>query len=345
MPTNNYHKNNFSFRQSTKLLKDKMTLSSGVILSAETSKNRPGAGYYNNPLTGLYLFARDRDFNSYKDSYAVFNPERNMDKMNWYSTEEKQNNPYWEINKNPKLQTYKRIIANAKLSYEIVENLRFEVRGNIDYNSIVRDYRYAAAGNSVSVSPNGTWNYSKYTDQSIYADGILTYNKNFGDFSVNALAGLSYQKNIFGDGMAVNNGTTALQYPNVFTFANMPFNVIFNNQVTGVVDYSKTIKQGAFANLSIGYKDFFFLDIAGRNDWASTLAGTGNQSYFYPSVGGSAIISQMFNLPQFISLLKVRASFSQTANEVPYNVVEPLATIGGAGTPDGIGGNKHLLPT
>ncbi|RRB13384.1 SusC/RagA family TonB-linked outer membrane protein [Larkinella knui] len=334
LPTNTYTKHNFSFRQSTKLLKDKITVSSGIILSSEVSKNRPGAGYYNNPLTGLYLFARDRDFNSYKNNYAVFNPDRNMDKMNWYSTEEKQNNPYWEINKDPKLQTNKRIIANAKLSYEIAENLRFEVRGNIDYNNVLDDKRYAAGGNSVSVSPNGTWSYNKYTDQSLYTDGILTYTKNFGNISLNALAGLSYQKNTFYDGLSVGNGTVALQYPNVFTFANMPYNVIFSNDGR----YSNTIKQGAFANLSLGFKDFLFLDLAGRNDWASTLALTGNQSYFYPSVGGSAVISQMLNLPQAISFLKVRASFSQTANEVPYNVVNPQNSIGGAGGPTGIGG-------
>ena len=334
MPTNTYNKNNFSFRQSTKLLKDKITLSSGVILSAETSKNRPGAGYYNNPLTGLYLFARDRDFSSYKNDYAIFNKDRNMMKMNWYSTEEKQNNPYWELYKNPKLQTYKRIIANMKLAYNITENLRFEVRGNIDYNNVLDDKRYAAGGNSVSVSPNGKWDYRKYTDQSVYADGILTYNKNFGAFSLNALAGLSYQKNTYRDGISVNNGTVSLQYPNIFTFANMPYNVSF----TGLSDYSNIIKQGAFANLSLGFKDFIFLDLAGRNDWASTLANTGNESYFYPSIGASVVLSQMFNMPEAISLLKVRASFTQTANEVPYNVVKPLSTIGGAGTPDGIGG-------
>lgn len=334
MPTNTYQKNNFSFRQSTKLLKDKMTISSGVILSAEESKNRPGAGYYNNPLTGLYLFARDRDFNDYKTNYAVFNKDRNMDKMNWYSTEEKQNNPYWELNRNPKLQSYKRLIANVKLSYDIIENLRFDVRANIDYNNVLDDKRYAAAGNSVSVSPNGTWAYTRYTDQSIYSDGILTYNKSFGDFSLTALAGLSYQKNKYNDGMTVNNGTVSLQYPNVFTFSNMPYNVIFYNHP----DYSNTIKKGAFANLSLGFKDFLFLDLAGRNDWASTLALTGNQSYFYPSIGGSAVLSQILNLPQAISLLKVRASFSQTANEVPYNRVLPLSAIGGAGGPSGIGG-------
>lgn len=334
LPTNTYHKNNFSFRQSTKLLKEKITISSGVILSAEKSKNRPGAGYYNNPLTGLYLFARDRDFASYKQNYAVFDSTRNMPKMNWYSTEEKQNNPYWELNKNPKLQTYNRLIANVKLSYDILDNLKFEVRGNMDYNNVLDDKRYAAGGNSVSVSPNGKWAYARYTDQSIYTDGILSYNTSFGQFSVNALAGLSYQKNRYFDGMAVDNGTVALQYPNVFTLANMPYNVIIRNHP----DFSNTIKKGAFANISLGFKDFLFLDIAGRNDWASTLALTGNQSYFYPSIGGSAIISQMFTMPEAISLLKVRASFSQTANEVPYNTVQPLSSIGGAGTPDGIGG-------
>jgi hypothetical protein len=56
--------------------------------------------------------------------------------------------------------------------------------------------------------------------------------------------------------------------------------------------------------LSLGYKDFLFLDLAGRNDWASTLALTGNQSYFYPSIGGSAVISQMLDLPKAISFLE-----------------------------------------
>jgi hypothetical protein len=249
-----------------------------------------------------------------------------MDKMNWYSTEEKQNNPYWELNKDPKVATSKRVIANVKLSYQIFENLRFEIRGNIDYNDMLRDYRYAADGNSVSVSSNGSWAYTKYTDQSVYTDGILTYNKNFGNFSLNALAGLSYKKNIFNDGMNVSNGpTNPLQYPNFFTFANIPNNVMFNQTI------NRTIKQGGFVNATVGFKNFLFLDLAGRNDWASTLALTGNQSYFYPSVGASAIVSEMIKLPEVISFLKLRASFTQTANEVPFNTVNPWNSIGGTG--------------
>lgn len=333
MPTSSYHKNNFSFRHSTKLLNDKITISSGVILSSEVSRNRPGAGYHNNPLTGLYLFARERDFNSYKENYALFNPDRNLYQMNWYSTEEKQNNPYWEINKNPKLLSSKRIIANARISYDIFENLKFEVRGNMDYNNALDDKRYAAAGNPVSVSPNGTWNYAKYTDQSVYTDGIFTYNRNFGKLSLNALAGLIYQENKYYDGMTVNNGTVSLQYPNLFTYANMPYNVMFNEDAR----YSKIAHRGALANLSVGFKDFLFLDLTGRNDWDSVLKHIGSRSNLNPSIGVSAIVSQVVQLPTVISFLKMRASLSQTTNDVSQVIVKPSVTIGGAGGPGGPG--------
>ncbi|UAY57477.1 SusC/RagA family TonB-linked outer membrane protein [Arachidicoccus terrestris] len=321
MPTNTYSKNQFSFNQSTKLLGDKIVLTSNVMFTSEKSHNRPGAGYYNNPLTGLYLFARDRDFEMYKQHYSIFDSVRNMPKMNWYSTEEKQNNPFWELNSDFKLQTSNRAIASIKAAYAIDDHLSLQVRGNIDYNDVLIDNRYAANGNAVSVSPNGTWAYTRYNDKSLYTDGILTYNNSFGALSINALAGLSYQKNIFNDGMNVNNGTTSLRYPNFYSFSNMPSNVTFNKTI------SKTIKQGAFTDVTLGLNDYLFLDVAVRNDWASTLALTGNQSYLYPSVGLSAILSQMLKLPRAISYLKVRGSLTQTANEVPFNTVNPQSRV------------------
>jgi len=286
----------------------------------------------NNPLTGLYTFARDKDFASYKENYQVFDQGRNLYKQSWYSTYEFQNNPYFELNNNSKLATNNRVIANLKLSYDIMNHVKFETRANIDYNDVLYDNRYAAGGNSVSVSPNGSWSYSKYKDQSLYADAILTYNNNFGNFSLTGLLGASYQNNTFGEGMNVANGTIPLQYPNFFSFSNMPYNVIFNSTI------NKTVKQGVFASANIGYKEVLFLDVSARNDWASTLALTGNQSYLYPAFGLSAVISQMIQLPEAISYLKVRASNSKTGNEVPFNVVNPWNSIGGAGGPSGIGG-------
>ncbi|NQX56630.1 SusC/RagA family TonB-linked outer membrane protein [Pedobacter panaciterrae] len=332
VPTSTYNKHNVTLSQETKLFDDKVTLSGNVRFSNEKSKNRPGAGYYNNPLTGLYLFARERDFADYKTNYQVFNTERNLYKQNWYSTEEKQNNPYWELYNDPKLSTSNRVIASAKASYAFLPHFKFDVRGNIDYNDRLLDYRYAAGGNSVSVSSNGTWNYTKYNDKALYGDAILSYDNTFGKFSLNGVVGGSIQDYTFNDGMTFANGTTPLQYPNFFSFANLPYNLVINQT------YSRVQKQGLFANASLGFKDMLYVDLAGRNDYASTLATTGNDSYFYYSAGVSAIISQMVTMPTEINFLKLRASTSQVGNEVPYNIVNPGNVIGGAGGPNGIGG-------
>jgi hypothetical protein len=193
------------------------------------------------------------------------------------------------------------------------------------------DKRYASAGNAVSVSPNGTWNYAKYTDQSIYTDGIFTYSKSLGKFSLNGLAGLSYQENIYYDGMTVNNGSISLQYPNIFAVTNLPSNVMVNNDAR----YHKIAKKSAFTNLTIGFKDILFLDLAGRNDWDPILKRVRQQSNFNPSIGGSAIVSHVIQLPTFISFLKIRASFSQTTHDVSQILVQPSVAIAGPGGPYG----------
>lgn len=326
IPTSTYNKHNVTFSQETKLLDDKLTLSGNVRFSYEKSKNRPGAGYYNNPLTGLYLFARERNFDDYKTNYQIFDATRNLFKQNWYSSEEKQNNPYWELNMDPKLSTSNRVIATAKASYAFLPHFKFDVRGNIDYNDRLLDYRYAAGGNSVSVSSNGTWNYAKYNDKALYSDAILSYDNTFGKLSLNSVFGGSIQDYTFNDGMTFSNGNIPLQYPNFFSFANLPTNVPVNQT------YSRVQKQGLFANASLGFKDMIYLDLAGRNDWASTLANTGNDSYFYYSAGLSAIISQMVTMPEEISFLKLRASTSKVANEVPYNTVSPNNIVNGNNT-------------
>ena len=332
IPTNKYNKNNLSFNQSTKLFENKVSVSSNVMVTDERSVNRPGAGYYNNPLTGLYLFPRERDFASYKENYQVLDKDRNIYKMNWFSTEEKENNPFWELYKNSKTSQTTRAIVNTKLSWDISGHLKLEARGSADFAEKVYENKYYAGSNQVSVSMNGKWQYQKFTDKSIYGDAILSYNNAFGNVKVSGILGGSYQHNIFYDGIAVDNGSSLLMYPNLFSFLNIPYNVPVNPTI------NKSIKQGVFGNVQLGYKDLLFLDLSGRNDWASTLALTGNESYFYPSVGLSVLVSQMVKLPSVISFAKIRGSWSKTANEVPFDVVEPWNTISGTGGPDGPAG-------
>lgn len=325
-PTNKYQRNNFMFKQSTKLFNDKVTVSSNVMFSDEKTENRMAAGYYLNPLTGLYMFPRDRDFADLKENYQVFDETRNMDVMNWFVTDHHQSNPYWIINREPREDRTKRIIASMDINYEITEKLSFSVRGNYDYADKTFDRQHSGSSNTTNVHPNGTWEYRDYTDELAYTDGILRYNDTFGDFSLDLVAGASYQKTVYGKGVSAPGGAqNGLVYPNQFYFQNLDR----NTQVSSTIG-SELIKQAIFANAAIGWKDMVFLDISGRNDWASSLAGTGNDSYFYPAIGATWIFSETFDMPSFINFGKIRASNSTVGNEVPYNRVNPTNRINSA---------------
>jgi outer membrane receptor protein involved in Fe transport len=296
------------------------------MLTDEATQNRNGAGYYLNPLTGLYFFPRDKNFASYAQNYQTFDKERNMYLQNWFVNDHMQSNPYWIINNEKKEDLTKRLIANVMIDYKILENLRLQVRGDYDFAVKSFEQKNKAGSNYTNVHPNGSWIYQKYTDELIYTDAILTYNKKFGDVSLNALAGTSYQKSKFGVGVSVNTGTLGLRYPNEFSFQNIATNVLVNSTYG-----SSLIKEALFSNVQIGFKEMVFLDLSGRNDWASSLYGTGNDSYFYPSFGLTGLLNQMVNLPKFISFSKLRASYAIVANEVPFNTVMPNNTITATG--------------
>ncbi|MCK4989376.1 MAG: TonB-dependent receptor, partial [Bacteroidales bacterium] len=180
--------------------------------------------------------------------------------------------------------------------------------------------------NQTNVHANGAWDYRDYTDELWYTDGILSYNDNFGDVSLTALAGASYQNSVYGHGVSVNTQSNGLLYPNEFMFQNVPDNVSINSTLG-----SKLVKQAIFANVTLGVKEMVFLDLSARNDWASSLALTGNDSYFYPAAGLTFLIHNMVQLPELISFAKLRGSYTYVGNEVPFNRVDPENTINAGG--------------
>ena len=329
-PGNEYGKNNLSFKQSTKFFNDKVKVTSNVILAQEKTDGRNRAGYYNNPLTGLYWFPRNLDFYNYKDNYRIFDESRNIYRMNWDEViggaDHLQSNPYWILNEEKQEDQTNRVITSLNIDYDITNHFKFQIRGNYDYAVKKFETQRKAGGNTTTVAPNGNWLYEKYDDTSTYLDGILSYNNNFGGFSFTALGGATYQKTVFGNGVRVNPPAAQDQLfvPNEFFFDNLlgpPVKI--ESRLTSRVE-----KQSLFANTTIGYKEMVFLDLAGRNDWASTLALTGNDSYFYPSAGLTFILSEMFTMPEAISFAKIRGSFANIGNEVPYNTLFPRHEIG-----------------
>jgi len=328
IPNFKYQKNNVTFKQSTKLLDDKMTISSNMILTDEQTANRGPSGYYLNPLTGLYMFPRQKDFNSFRTNYELFNDAANMYVQNWFVNDHHQSNPYWILNKQPKEDRIRRAITSLKLEYQITEKLSFQARASYDFSNKSYEQQHAATSNATNTGANGRWDYKRFNDELFYSDGIFTFNDELGDnLSLTAIAGASIQKTIFGDGVNVSSGNDGLLfYANEFNFQNLPTNV----QVLSTLS-SRVEKQAVFGNVVLGFKNFLFLDVSGRNDWASTLALTGNESYFYPSFGLSAIISQMITLPEVISFAKLRASSATVGNEVPFNRINPANSITASG--------------
>ena len=322
-PRNHYQRNNFTFKQSTKLFNDKLTVTSNVLFTSEKTENRNPAGYYLNPLTGLYMFPRERNFADFKENYQVFDETRNMNVMNWFVTDHHQSNPYWIVNRQPREDRTRRVIASLDLSYEFNDKLSLSVRGNYDYAKRTFDQQHSGTSNTTNVHPNGTWEYRDYTDELTYGDAILRYSDEWGDFSLDLVAGGSYQKTVYGNGIQLNESANfGLVYPNQFLMQNLAPNVPVISTLN-----SQLIKQAVFANAAVGWKDMVFLDLSGRNDWASTLAGTGNDSYFYPMIGATWILTETFDIGNFVNFAKLRASTTTVGNEVPFNRVNPQNTI------------------
>jgi len=84
--------------------------------------------------------------------------------------------------------------------------------------------------------------------------------------------------------------------------------------------------QSLFGTAQVGFKDYLFLDVTGRNDWSSTLAYTNSMSsgFFYPSVGLTAVLSDMIEMPEWVNLGKVRGAWSKVGNDLPMYISNPL---------------------
>jgi TonB-linked SusC/RagA family outer membrane protein len=324
IPNNKYGKNNVSFKQSTKLLNDKLILGSNVMLASELVNNRNIAGYYLNPLTGLYNFPRERNWLDYKNNYKYFDETRNMYLQNVYVIDHHLSNPYWIVNMEPQEEKIRRLITTLSAEYKFTDNFSLIARGTYDYVDFDRTQKDYAGSNVTNVSQNGRYVFANRTDSKNYADALLKYDNTLGKLNIIGYAGTSYSQHKW-NGMGADNGTNNLLYPNVFSTQNYPTNTVIS-------EYGgETILQSVYASATVGYNDMFYVDLSGRNDWSSTLIGTEDgASYFYPSVGVVALLDNIFKLPEFISFMKIRASSAQAAKEVPWNSIRSDNSISGA---------------
>lgn len=310
-PTNKLSRNNITFKETGHFLNDKLTAEADVNYINQTINNTPLSGFYFNPLTGLYLFPRGKDLQQYKNTFEVFDPARRLMTQNWPFSEDVQQNPWWIINRNPNTLDRNRLLMNASLKYEVNKWLNITARGSMDrINDVFEQKVYA--GTISQLSPlSGVYVYSNTTTNQQYGDLLANFNIPVGDkIRITGVLGGSI-RDVVTKGEKFNSGQDGLNIPNVFVIQNFK---TLNPLNSGTLQENHSQVQSVFGSANISYKDWAYLDLTARNDWASNLAFTPSGSYFYPSVGLNVILSQVAKLPAFISFAKIRGSFAQVGN-------------------------------
>jgi TonB-linked SusC/RagA family outer membrane protein len=316
VPGNSLKKNNFGVRQTAKFFDDKLIFSANANYTSQTIANKPVNGFYFNPLTGVYLMPRGNDFNDYKDNYEVFNPTRNLMAQNWMTNRDIMQNPYWAINRNRSED--KNDFFNGALSLTYKANNWLSIASRYSYNRVtsIFDKKIYATTQGTLSHVNGRYINENSLSTQRYADLIATISTKIGsDFTFNANIGTSITNTLTNQKTILDSGISGgLNITNWFTLHN------FNNNTGNyqTVDSQREV-QSVFAATTFGYKDMLFLDLAGRNDWSSTV----DDSYFYPSVGVTALISEMTTLPEWINYAKVRGTYAQVGNDIYPFVTDP----------------------
>lgn len=321
VPKNDYSRYNFSFRNTTSLLNDKMSIDVGASYIKQKDSNMTNQGQYSNALVSAYLFPRGDSWNDIK-MFERWNTQRKIYEQYWPQglNEFTGQNPYWISHRNKRDNNKDRYMFNANVSYDILDWLNVMGRARIDNsNNTFQEKLYATSNTTLTEgSNNGLYGIEQSNEKQIYADFLVNINKTFeNQISLHANLGASISdiqlKKTHLRGPLWDQDDNNFGIPNKFNIQNLDYLYSSHDQ-GGYTEKNKAL----FASVELGYKSAYFLTLTGRNEWPSQLAGpkSDRSSFFYPSVGTSFILSEIFNMPREIDYLKLRGSFASVG--LPY---------------------------
>ncbi|TAD96533.1 MAG: SusC/RagA family TonB-linked outer membrane protein [Bacteroidetes bacterium] len=330
IPTSTLQRNSFTFRGGIELT-SKLSLDAKISYIKTNANNRPNlADVMDNPANGLLWMPRNTDINDLKN-YA----DANGDPRN-YTSETFVQNPYWSMNQNVNNDEKNRFLGFASLKYKLTDWLTAE--GRVGSDMYTSD-RFAQVALKTKYRANGQINKDVYTVREDNAYLMLNFNKQINpDFRLSGVLGTQITRQKF---QQVGYQGSDLSLPNFY---------VIQNATTRANNYNLVQKeiQSVFGQVSMEYKNTFFLDVTARNDWSSTLPKGGN-SFFYPSVSGSYAFSESLGLPEnILTFGKIRASWAMSGNDAnAYSLYptysfspsashlgQPLGTIGSMANQD-----------
>lgn len=309
LPNTKIKKTNFTFSGDYQLNK-RIKAGANVNYIITDAPNVPsgsspsGSNYRSSSIMLQFLwFGRQVDTRELRKHYE--------DNLNWNSSYF--DNPYWQCYYNTTEQKRNRIIGDIHFSINLLDGLDFRFRSGTDHYNDRRKYKIKT-GSKNSGNPDGSYAEDAYTVSEDNTEALFNYNHSWsGNWSLDALAGFNVRNNNY-----TNNWqkATKLAAPDLYTLSNSKDPLESANIATRLRVYS------GFGSAQIGFRNWAYLNLTGRNDWSSTLPRS-NRSYFYPSVTASAVLTEVLNLDkQRFSFLKLRGGWAEVGNDAdPYQLI------------------------
>lgn len=323
VPGNKMNGHNLSARVTSTFF-DKLTVDTKVnIIRRELDGELFEGEGYQNPIRSIYkvppnIRTQDMSIHEFVDTDGT------IEMHYWLPGNNAPSNPYWVLNNVNRNDLEDRMIGMISLGYDITENLNFRVRSSIDRFNDSRVDRWN--NGFYIVADNGRYSKREQRGHEWNTDAFLNYKKDFfdGDWSLDATIGANIRRNEFSRTTVGLGRDSPLNVPNLFAISNF-------GTVTASEDFSEKEVQSVFGFATIGWKNAIFLDVTARNDWSSTLPPD-EWSFFYPSVGLTAVVSDLITFPDWWTFAKVRGSWAQVGNDTdPYQIARS-ANVSGGGT-------------
>jgi TonB-linked SusC/RagA family outer membrane protein len=309
-------------------LTDRLSTTASVQYIRSEGQNRPGQAYQGtNPMQQFVWFGRQVDMAALRNYI-----DEDGEVFNW--NHQYFSNPFFLAHENRNTDERNRVIGRATTSYSFTPWLTGTAGIGTDWYHDFRQRTYDHRNIGLSYAVQGGLWQQEFFEQETNADVLLSANHDLNsDVSVSVNAGAnrrygSYRHNF--------DGTNRLTVPGVYNIANSA-----GNPTTSTWFQERQVNS-LLAHGQVGFRNYLFVDVTGRQDWSSTLP-EGSNGYFYPSVSGSFVLSDAFMdaMPSAVSFAKLRASWARVGNDAgPYQIHPTfVADVAWDGTP------SFALPT
>ena len=308
IPNNELLRHNASVRVNSQMSK-RLRFDGKLSFMKQDLENRIATGGSNyNPVMQIYSMPPNI---STADAlnYDFINEDGLLRQNYWNPNTTINANPYWTIYRNLNNSDRTRALMMASLFYDFTDALTLMARGSYDLTNTTAEEMFY--NDTFVRAPNGRYNVDKSEASLFNGEFLLTYAKDVSenwDFNVN----FGGSVRMIRDNSLSSSTGSALLVPNFFAI---------NNSILPTTTFYPGLNsdlQSLYGFGQLAWKNSIFLDVTGRNDWSSTLPAE-NRSYFYPSVGLSAVVSDLVDLPAAFTLIKLRGSWARVGNAAqPY---------------------------